>query len=184
MAFTVIYDACVLYPAPLRDLLIRLGTTGLFRARWTNQILDEVFRNIIANRPDLDEEKLARTRELMNKAVRDVLVENYEDLIDGLSLPDPDDRHVLAAAIRCDAQVIVTWNMKDFPAEKLTPYNVEAQDPDEFVLNVMDLKPTAVSQAIERQAASLKNPPCSTDDILDLLERQGLAQSVAMLRGI
>ena len=184
MAFTVIYDTCVLYPAPLRDLLIRLGTTGLFRARWTNQILDEVFRNIIANRPDLDSEKLARTRELMNKAIRDVLVENYDDLIDGLSLPDPDDRHVLAAAIRCDAQVIVTWNIKDFPAEKLTPYNVEAQDPDEFVLNVMDLRPTAVSQAIERQATSLKNPPCSTDDILDLLERQGLAQSVAMLRGI
>jgi predicted nucleic acid-binding protein len=174
VAFTVIYDACVLYPAPLRDLLIRLGTTGLFRARWTNQILDECFRNIIKDRPDLDAEKLARTRELMNKAIRNVLVENYEELIDGLTLPDPDDRHVLAAAIRCDAQVIVTWNTKDFPTEKLTPYNVEAQD----------LKPTAVSQTIERQAASLKNPPRSADDILDLLERQGLAQSVAMLRGI
>lgn len=184
MAFTVIYDACVLYPAPLRDLLIRLGTTGLFRARWTNEILDEVFRNIIKNRPDLDLERLGRTRDLMNCSIRDVLVDNYNDLIDGLTLPDPDDRHVLAAAIRCDAQVIVTWNTKDFPNEKLSPYNIEAQDPDEFILNVIDLKPTAVSQAVERQAAGLKHPPRSPDDILDLLERQGLRQSVAMLRGI
>ena len=184
MAFTVIYDACVLYPAPLRDLLIRLGTTGLFRAKWTNDILGEVFRNIVKNRPDLDREKLRRTRELMNGAIRDVLVDNYEDLIDGLTLPDADDRHVLAAAIRCHAQVIVTWNTRDFPAERLMPYNLEAQDPDQFVLNVIDLKPTAVSQAVERQAAGLKNPPRSPEDILDLLERQGLRQSVAMLRGI
>lgn len=184
MAFIVVYDACVLYPAPLRDLLIRLGTTGLFRARWTNQILDECFRNIIENRPDLDFDRLERTRELMNRSIRNVLVENYEELIDGLTLPDPDDRHVVAAAIRCDAQVIVTWNKKDFPSEALSPYNLEAQDPDEFVLNVLDLKPTAVSQAIQRQAASLKSPPRSPDEILDLLERRGLAQSVAMLRGI
>lgn len=184
MAFTVIYDACVLYPAPLRDLLIRLGTTDLFRARWTNQILDECFHSISADRPDLEPHRLHRTRELMNRAIRDVLVENYEQLIEGLALPDPDDRHVLAAAIRCDAQVIVTWNTKDFPSDALSPYDIEAQDPDEFVLNVIDLKATAVSRAIERQAASLRNPPMSVDDLLDLLERNGLRQSVAMLRGL
>ncbi|MEM9490311.1 MAG: PIN domain-containing protein, partial [Myxococcota bacterium] len=120
MAFTVIYDACVLYSAPLRDLLIRLGTTGLFRARWTDEILDEVFRNIIKNRPDLDIERLDRTRELMNASIRDVLVENYKEFVDGLTLPDSNDRHVLAAAIRCNAQVIVTWNTKDFPSDKLS----------------------------------------------------------------
>lgn len=184
MAFTVIYDACVLYPAPLRDLLIRLATTGLFRAKWTEQILDECFESILKTRKDLDAEKLARTRELMNKAVRDVLVDNYEDLIEGLELPDPDDRHVLAAAIRCGAQVVVTWNLKDFPAEKLIPYNLEAQDPDEFVLNVIDLRPTTVSRAIEQQAASLTNPRRSTEDVLDVLERNGLSRSVAMLRGL
>lgn len=184
MAFTVIYDACVLYPAALRDLLIRLATTGLFRAKWTDAILDECFRNILEKRKDLDAEKLARTRELMNRAVRDCLVERYDDLIEGLELPDPDDRHVLAAAVRCGAQVIVTWNLKDFPADKLSPYDIEAQDPDEFVLNVIDLKPAAVIQAVERQAASLRNPRLTTGQVLDVLERDGLSQSVARLRDL
>lgn len=129
MAFTVLYDACVLYPAPLRDLLVRLAMTGLFRAKWTDEILDEVFRNVLKNRPELEVARLDRTRDLMNRAVRDVRVENYETLIDALTLPDPDDRHVLAAAIRSDAQVIVTWNLKDFPPSALSPYGIEAQDP-------------------------------------------------------
>ncbi len=100
MAFVVIYDACVLYPAPLRDLLIRLAAKGLVRARWTDQILDECFRNILVNRPDLGEASLQRTRDLMNRALPDVLVTGFEKLIAGLDLPDADDRHVLAAGIR------------------------------------------------------------------------------------
>ena len=104
MSFTVIYDACVLYPAPLRDLLVRLAMSGIVRARWTDEILDEVFRNLLEDRPDLDQARLQRTRELMNAAVSDVLVEDYHPLIDTLDLPDPHDRHVLAAAIRCGAQ--------------------------------------------------------------------------------
>ena len=113
--FTVVHDASVLYPAPLRDLLIRLGRTGLFRARWTNAILDEVFRSILKDRPDLEPENLARTRQLMCDAVRDCLVTGFEPLIQALALPDADDRHVLAAAVRCGAQVIVTRNVKDCP---------------------------------------------------------------------
>jgi predicted nucleic acid-binding protein len=132
MAFTVIYDACVLYPAPLRDLLIRLAAKGLVRARWTDRILDESFRNILANRPDLLPGSLDRTRELMNRALRDVLVTGYEGLIEGLNLPDPDDRHVLAAAIRAGAQVIVTMNLDDFPESALAPFSVEALHPDDF----------------------------------------------------
>ncbi len=182
MAFAVLYDACVLYPAPLRDLLIRLARTDLFRARWTNEILDECFRNVLANRDYLTASQLDRTRELMNNAVRDCLVESYEGLIEGLTLPDPGDRHVLAAAIRCDAQVIVTWNLKDFPSAALSAYDIEAQDPDEFVLNVIDLSSGAVLLAVQKQAASLKNPPQTFDQVLDTLEAQGLVQSVAALR--
>ena len=111
MAFVVVYDAAVLYPAPLRDLLLRVARTGLVRAHWTEQILDECFRNILANRPDLSVASLARTRELMNQAIPDVIVTGYQSLIDGLTLPDPDDRHVLAAAIRAEAQVIVTCHI-------------------------------------------------------------------------
>src|SRR5690606_37512917 len=103
-----VYDANVLYPAPLRDLLVRIGMTGVVRVKWTDEILDEVFRNILANRPDLTMEKLARTRSLMNGAIRDVQVDGYQSLIDSLDLPDPDDRHVLAAAIQCGAQSIIT----------------------------------------------------------------------------
>jgi hypothetical protein len=91
--FVVVYDACLLYPAPLRDFPIRLAGTGLFAARWTRRIHDEWTRNLLADRPDLTEEQLERTRELMDAAVPDCLVENYECLVPALELPDPEDRH-------------------------------------------------------------------------------------------
>ena len=131
MAFVVLDDACVLYPAPLRDLLVRLANTGVVRARWSAAILDECFRNILENRPELKPEALQRTRELMTRAVPDCMVTGFEQLIDGLVLPDADDRHVLAAAIRAGAQAIVTFNLDDFPAERLQPYNIEAKHPDD-----------------------------------------------------
>ena len=152
MAFIVIYDACVLYPAPLRDLLMRVAHAGLVRARWTDAILDECFRNVAEARPGIKPEALARTRKLMIAAVADCLVTDYESLIAGLELPDPDDRHVLAAAIRGAAQVIVTANLRDFPAERLRPYHVEAQHPDDFVLGLIDLAPGAVASIVGQQA--------------------------------
>ena len=113
--FTALYDSCVLYPAPLRDLLMWLGLSDLCRPRWSNDIHEEWIRSVLANRPDITRERLERTRDLMNSNVRDCLVTGYEPLIDGLTLPDADDRHVLAAAIRADADVIVTFNLTDFP---------------------------------------------------------------------
>ena len=95
---TAVYDANVLYPAPLRDLFIRLAQAGLVRARWTEAIHDEWVRNILKDNPALSPDRLARTRALMNEAVRDCLVTGYEDLIESLSLPDPDDRHVLCGS--------------------------------------------------------------------------------------
>lgn len=112
--FVAVYDACVLYPAPLRDLLLHLALTDLYRARWSERIHDEWMRSVLASRPDLSAEKLARTRSLMDSAVPDCLVTGFEGLIEHVSLPDPDDRHVLAAAIRCQAGVIVTYNTRDF----------------------------------------------------------------------
>jgi len=101
--FTVIYDACILYPAPLRDLLMQLALTGLFQARWTDRIHDEWTRNVLKNRPDLTVAQLNRTRAMMNAAVEDALVLEYEYIIPSLELPDTDDRHVLAAAIAAKA---------------------------------------------------------------------------------
>jgi predicted nucleic acid-binding protein len=180
--FTVVYDANVLYPAPLRDLLIRLGQTGLFRARWTDAILDEVFRSILKVRTDLKPENLARTRQMMCEAVRDCLITGYEPLIQALELPDADDRHVLAAAVRCGAQVIVTSNVKDFPEKALTPLAIEAQVPDEFVLNLLDLSPEVVLETIGKQAAGLKKPQTTVDELLGTLEKNGLKKSVAEIR--
>lgn len=119
--FTAVYDACVLYPAPLRDFLMWLGLSGRFRARWSQTIHEEWKRNLLINRPDLTRAQVDRTSDLMDRAIPDGLVEGYESLAAGLTLPDPDDRHVLAAAIRCGASVIVTFNQRDFPNELLAP---------------------------------------------------------------
>lgn len=181
MRFVVVYDACVLYPAPLRDLLIRLAVTGLFAAKWTDQIHEEWIRNLLANRPDLTE-AVPKTRALMDAAVEDCLVTGYETLIDGLDLPDADDRHVLAAAIRAGAQLIVTFNLRDFPEEKLEPYGIEAVHPDQFIVEQMDLHEGAVIDAVKQQRASLKNPPRSAEDLLETLSAQGLVVTADRLK--
>jgi hypothetical protein len=93
VAFIVLYDACVLYPAPLRDLLVPLANTGVVRARWSEPILDECFRRILENRPDLKPEALKRTRELMTQAVADCIVTGFDDLIEGLDEPATDERN-------------------------------------------------------------------------------------------
>jgi hypothetical protein len=182
MAFVVVYDACVLYPAPLRDLLLRVGRTGLVRARWSEAILDECFRSILEARPDLNAASLERTRTLMNRAIADCTITSYEGLISGLSLPDPDDRHVLAAAIRAGAQMVVTFNLKDFPDETLAPYGLEAKHPDDFVIDQIGLAPGAIVNVIVEQAQALKNPTRTVSELLDTLRECGLVQSVAKLR--
>jgi len=179
--FTVVYDACVLYPAPLRDLLLRLALTDLFRARWSDMIHDEWTRNLLALRPDL-EERLARTRALMNAHVRDCLVTSFEHLIPSIDLPDPDDRHVAAAAIHSGASLIVTFNLKDFPADTLTRYNLSAQHPDDFILDLLDLHPARVCEAVANHRRSLRNPPKTADEYLDTLLKQGLPRTAGVLR--
>ncbi|MBB4913221.1 putative nucleic acid-binding protein [Streptosporangium saharense] len=178
----VVYDANVLYGKTLRDLLIRLAMTGRLQAKWTGKILDEMQRNLAANRPDIPEEKLDKLRLLMNSAVRDCLVEGYETLVEGLKLPDPDDRHVLAAAIKAGAQVIVTSNLGDFPPEYLAPWEIEAKSPDDFVLDQIDLDGRVVWACVQQIADSRVNPPEAVDDVLDALEKAGLVESVAALR--
>jgi predicted nucleic acid-binding protein len=179
---TAVYDANILYSAPLRDLLIRVAQTGLVRARWTDSIHDEWIRNVLKDNPDLSVERLARTRTLMNEAIRDCLVTGYEDLIDPLTLPDPDDRHVLAAAIRAGAEVIVTYNLKDFSLETLAKFDIEALHPDDFLVGLLELAPGMVCAAVKRQRESLRNPPKTAEELLTTLESQGLTQAVARLR--
>lgn len=184
MAVVVVHDACVLHPAALRDTLIRLALSGLVRARWSDTILDEWERSVLRAVPHVDPRALHRTRELMIAAVPDAIVRDFDDLLDTFELPDPDDRHVAAAAVRAGAQAIVTFNLKDFPAEKLAPRGLEALHPDDFILDLLDLDPGAVYGAVQRQAAALKNPQMSVAEVLARLEEQGLARSVAKLRDL
>ena len=179
--FTAVYDACVLYPAPLRDFLMWLGLSGRFRARWSPQIHDEWKRSVLRDRADLTPEQLNRTSDLMDKAIPDALVTGHEALAESLRLPDAGDRHGLAAAIRCGASVIVTFNEKDFPSEALEPFGIEAQHPDLFIDNLFDLDPAAVVTAAQRQRGQLRRPPMSVDAYLDVLLRQGLAQTTQAL---
>jgi hypothetical protein len=180
--FTVVYDACVLYPAPLRSLLMYLAVTDLYHARWSNDIHEEWMRNVVKEHADIPREQVECIRDLMNLHVRDCLVTGYESLIGGLTLPDPNDRHVLAAAIRCGADTIATFNLKDFPEDALKPYGIEAQHPDEFLNCQLDLAPNVVCSAAKKQRTSLKNPPMNVEEYLASLERQGLPQTVSSLR--
>lgn len=180
--FTVILDACVLYPAPLRDLLMHLALTDLFRAKWTNQIHEEWMRGVLRSRPDLSYEKLSRTRDLMNQHVRDCLVEDYQDLIPSIHLPDENDRHVVAAAIRSGASYIITYNLKDFPSAELAKYDLSPQHPDEFILNQIDLNAAKVCEAVSRQRNSLLKPPFTQDELLETYLRAGLISSVKALK--
>lgn len=181
-SFTALYDASVLYPAAVRNLLMRLALGGLFRARWSARIHDEWTRAVLRDRPDLTRERLARTRALMDAHASDALVEGFEALIDTLALPDPDDRHVLAAAIHGRADVIVTANLRDFPAGALRPFGIAAQHPDEFVLHLLDLAPAAVVRAAREHRESLRNPPKDVEAYLETLARRGLVGTVAALR--
>lgn len=180
--FTVIYDACVLYPAPLRDLLMRLALKDLVRAKWSERILDEMQRAILSTRSDLSREKIVRMRGLMNAHVRDSVVTGFERFEQSVELPDPDDRHVVAAAIRCQAQLIVTFNLKDFPDSALQPLGLVAQHPDDFLEHLLDLHPQVVLEAVREQRLDLKNPPNTVEEHLDAFAKQFLPKTVDILR--
>ena len=176
--FTALLDASVLYSAPLRDLLLELAVSDLYRAKWSDAVHKEWIGAVLKNRPDLTRVQLERTRDLMNMHARDALVTDFEPLIDVLELPDPDDRHVLAAAIKGHADLIVTINLKDFPADKLDRWGIETQHPDEFLTHQFHLSQPIFLQAVKTVRTRLKNPPKSVDDYLDTLRTQGLLATV------
>lgn len=160
---------------------MRLALTDLFKAHWTDQIHDE-WINALLREGKHSRESLERVRVLMNANVRDALVTGYEPIIDTIVLPDPDDRHVLAAAIRCGADAIVTFNIKDFPAAVLAPLNIEVIHPDDFIYYQLDMAPSVCCTAFRTQRAALKNPPLDVDTFLAALQRQQLPQTVSCLR--
>ncbi|MED5296063.1 MAG: PIN domain-containing protein [Pseudomonadota bacterium] len=157
--FTVVYDACVMYPAPLRSLLMYLAMRDLYRARWSQQIHHEWMRNLLEKRPDLTWEQLERVRRLMDRHVRGAVVEGFEPLIESIDLPDPNDRHVLACALQCGAEAIITFNLKDFPDDVLADYDIRAIHPDEFLVDLLELDAGSVIEAVRLHRAKKKRTP-------------------------
>lgn len=175
-------DANVLYPAPLRDLFVQLTFDGLFQGKWTKKIHDEWIDALMRREPDRDRNVLEKTRQAMNGAVRGCLIEEYETHIDALELPDPDDRHVLAAAIQGDCRFLVTSNTKDFPDSALQSHNVLAMGTDQFLTLIFDEDPGAFYASMETVRSRLKRPPFNHDEYLQLLERQNPNQTVRLVR--
>ncbi len=177
--FTVVLDACVLYPAPVRDILLSLAAEGLFKPKWTGIIQDEWVRNLLIKRNDLSEAALKATTQAMNQAFPDSNVENFEDLIPAFNLPDEDDRHVLACAVRSNADLIATFNLKDFPGSELAKYDIQVQNPDELISNLIDLNEELSCKAFTKMVKRLKNPPKTKQQILETFINCGLSISAA-----
>ena len=167
--FTVVLDANVIYPAPIRDLLLNLADLEIFSPKWSEIIQEEWIRNLLKNRPDLNKSKLMRTVRIMDLAFPDAEVHDFEELIDELELPDLNDRHVLAVAIQSKADAIITFNQKDFPSKYVKQFNIEIYTPDKFLNLLYKLSPNIVNRAFQNQLDSLKNPPKTKEELIATL---------------
>lgn len=179
---TAFLDANVLYPPTLRSVLLELAHADLYAARWSDDVHREWMRALTESRPSLPQASIQRMHALMEAHIGDASVRGYGPLIASLTLPDPNDRHVLAAAILGKANVIVTSNLKDFPAEALAPHQITALPPDGFVLSLLEADAEGVALALAADRADLLNPPLSVDEYLAALERGGLPETAAVLR--
>jgi hypothetical protein len=177
-----VLDACVLYSAPLRDFFMQLTVGLVFQPKWTERIHEEWIRNVLEHHPERTPAQLERTRDLMNHHGRDWQVPDHEALIETLTLPDAEDRHVLAAAIVAGVSLIVTFNLKDFPKAVLTPHGIQARHPDDFACGLFDEEREAFLLALQTIRARLKKPPMSPEEYLEKLKDCGLKKTVEKLR--
>ena len=181
--YTVVLDACVLFSRLQRDILLSLAHADLYTARWTQEIENEWAFSLIDKYPDA-KDKIPLPVDQMRDAVADCLIFDYEPFIASLQLPDENDRHVLAAAIRGNADTIVSLNIKDFPVDILSKFDIEMQTPDQFVLNQIMLHPSRALTAIKKMRARWERPSMSASDMIDLFEKRQLPQTAAHLRDV
>lgn len=181
--FCVLLDACVLVPISLADTLLRLAEADLFRPLWSARLLDEMQSAIEAVHPELAEGAARRRRDQMETFFEDALVEGWEPLETSVLLPDPDDRHAVAAALAGRADLIVTGNVKDFPPATLGTWDLEVQSPDDFLLNQLDLDPDRVMHALQRQVDAARNPRITLPVLVASLARAGAPRFAAEAAG-
>lgn len=181
--YTAVLDACVLYSIAVTDALLSLATAGLYAAKWTVKIEDEWIRALETDRPDLVG-KLHVRRDSMRGAVPDweIPATHWQHVNLAIQLSDPKDIHVLAAAVAGHADCIVTENLRDFPADILSVFEIEAIDPDTFIINQWDLNPIAAITAFKRMRARRKKPGSTPDELANVLESRGLVSTAERLR--
>ncbi len=171
--FAVVLDTCVLFPIVLCDSLLRIAEEGLYRPLWSHTIIDELRRTLGATWPNnarvLDE----RIDDMVN-AFEDAMVEGLDSVAIRRELPDPNDWHVVAAAIVGHADAIVTRNLKDFPNRIMKDFNLEVIHPDDFLVSQLDLRPRSVVSALDAQQRQLQRPPATMEELLTWLERAGV----------
>jgi hypothetical protein len=179
---TALLDANVLYPAPLRDYLLHLASLSIYVPLWTAAIQEEWIRNLLKARPDISRTALESTQRSMDKAFPGSNITGYESLIRNISLPDPGDRHVLAAAIKGEAQVIVTANIKDFPKDTLIIYSIRAEHPDVFVSTCIDRDRERSIKALENQVKALKRPSLPPRESVGEFGKDGVSQKRCQIK--
>jgi hypothetical protein len=180
-SYTALLDACVLYPQSLRDLLLSLAGTGLFLARWTERINEEWVEKLLLKNPARRLQVL-RTLKLVNESIEDCLITGYEHLIESVVLPDPDDRHVVAAALVGGVDVIVTYNLTDFPADVLSQLELEAQHPDDFLVSMIGVGGDLACDAVKAMRQRYRKPPMSAADYIASMKAKGLVKTGSLLQ--
>lgn len=179
--FTALIDANVLFPIVVRDYLLWLSIHGLYSPKWSAKLLEEFTSIFEKKKKRLTPEQIERQIELMNKACPNALVEKYQGLLPSINLPDLNDKHVVAAAIKCNANVIVTYNLKDFPSECLDSFGLEAVDPDTFIADMIDLSPELCCDAFREMVLGKNKPPYSESEYLEIFRKNGLDQTAEAL---
>jgi len=179
-----VLDACVIYPAPLRDLLLSLADVGLFKPFWSVEINEEWIRNLLVKRPELSHSKLALTVQAMNKSFPDANIMKDAGISSRLILPDKNDIHVLETAIKSGSHYIISSNLKDFPDSELHKYSIQAIDPDSFIFDRFREHEAIALEALTNQINRLSHPPLSRKDVLAIFKKIGLTKTSTYLNGL
>ena len=180
--FTCVLDTNVIYPLWIRDLLMWFAFYELYTPKWSKNIFDEWIA--VMQRKGIVEKEAVKRAQKMNLAFPDALVENYEPLIDTLTLPDVDDRHVLAAAIKTNADLIITNNLKDFPEAYLRSFGLKTKTPDDFFTDIIDLNHDLSVQAFKKLVLNKKRPPYNEYEVLDIFRNNGLTDTANYLHAL
>ena len=171
-----VFDSCILYPFHLRNIIVQAAVDRLVEARWTDVIHDEWMRNLMTQVPAIPMERLQVTCQLMNSALPTATIRGYEEHIPSITLPDPDDRHVVAAGIAANASYVLTWNLRHFPANELKKFGLRAMNPDAFLSGLFEKIPDLVISSLANARRNLSRTLVSASDFIAILERQKLVQ--------